>query len=61
VAGGTAAPLVVGVDALGLLAAAPLVAAGRVRIAPGGPRWLADYWLCAAPEGAEERRAGQPA
>lgn len=42
--------LLVGVDGLAILAASPVADADRLRIAPGGPRWLADRWLSGAPE-----------
>ena len=41
-------PLVVGVDGLAVLAASDLVSSGRLRLAPGGPRWLADFWSASA-------------
>lgn len=42
--------LLVGVDGLAILAASAVSDADRLRIAPGGPRWLADRWLSGAPE-----------
>jgi hypothetical protein len=42
--------LLVGVDGLAILAASAVSDADRLRIAPGGPRWLADRWLSGAPD-----------
>jgi glycosyltransferase involved in cell wall biosynthesis len=57
----TAVPEIICLDVLDYAAAAPIVAAGQVRAAPGGLSWLADRWSATQAAGGRSPAAAKSA